>query len=112
MSDLSGGSILGSSPYNSLIFETAAQVGAVLVPLGIADATVNRGLLVILRNSSAAGRNIRIGANPSFTPGSEAGLMLEPGDILQLVNVNTNLAVIANGASGVLDILIFTRVVP
>jgi hypothetical protein len=57
-----------------------------------------------MRNTSAGGQNIRIGAAPAFGP--NAGMLLLPGDIWLLDNFNIDLHAIANLAGGLLTVWI------
>jgi hypothetical protein len=59
---------------------------------------------VTCRNTSAGGQIIRIGVNPSFGP--NAGIPLNPGDFYFFDNFNLPISAIANGAGGLLSLII------
>lgn len=55
------------------------------------------------RNVSNAGQQIRIGINPQFG-GSPSGILLNPGEGLELLNIATAMFAIASAAGALLDV--------
>ena len=99
----SASTVAGSTlvrPYTVLVAETQLTISDAAVTVVLAAGAFS--YLVQLKNTSAGGQVIRVGAVPTFAV-TPKGIPLDPGDYLTWYGLGVSLAAIASVAGGLLE---------
>lgn len=102
----SGTAIAGSrlAPFVTEVFAGQVLVGLIAVPILVPVAGLT--YLVLMRNTSAGGQNIRFGGAPSFI--GLTGFLLAPNDVVTLDFWGPIVNAIADAAGGTLEVGIWS----
>jgi len=94
--------------YRTEVAEDEVTVGNAVAVSVISPQAFGIATYAKLQNTSTAGQRIRVGIAPAFAPPTNLGLLLNPGDEAEFVNVNVQFRAIADAAGGLLSRQILT----
>lgn len=66
-------------------------------------------LTIHIANRSVGGQDIRVGFNPAFAPA--AGILLTPGDTVELNNLSFGITAVANIAGALVDVFAIAQLI-